>query len=228
MKLSAAIHQPEHMPWGGFFNKMNKCDVFVVLDSVQFTKNNWQNRNQFIDHQGKRYWLTVPVKLKNHTIKTFREMEIADDDRWKRKYLNSLRSNYARTPFFQSHMKAIEEIISRPCRKLIDLNMSLINYFRAILGIKNQLIFASSLKATGNKDTLLIEICKKLGATSYISGEGAKAYLNPLLFKQNGIDLIFNGFNSNKKITGFFHPNVSTLDILFRNDIQTTMKYVFT
>lgn len=226
LKRSIAIHQPEHMPWGGFFNKMCKCDVFVILDSVQFAKNNWQNRNQFIDRQGNRYWLTVPVKLKNHIQKEFREVEIVAEGPWRRKYLNSLKMNYASFSSFYPYFGAVEEILSRPYVKLVDLNMALITYFRKLFDINNQIVFASSLGVTGNKNALLVNICKKLGATSYISGLGGQAYLDPLLFKENGIDLVFNEFPSNGNIWEEVHENISVLDILFRNGIRTMRAYV--
>lgn len=226
MTCSVAIHQPEHMPWGGFFNKMNKSNVFVILDTVQFSKNNWQNRNRFVCNKGNMFWLTVPIKLKGHLKKEFREIEIVDNH-WKKKYLNSLKMNYSKAPYFSLYWPEIERIFSCNYCKLIDLNMHLIDYFRDILSITNKLIYSSSLQVKGNKSSFLLDICKKLNATSYISGEGGKTYLDISLFKNEGIELIFNTFQPNISNSLHLYKGASILDMLFWNSIESTKAYVF-
>ena len=96
--MKVAIHQPEHMPWLGFFHKMASVDLYIILDCVQYTKNNWQNRNRFMTSKGEIFWLTVPVRIKGHLNKTIREMEVADENRWIDKYWNRLNMNYAQYP----------------------------------------------------------------------------------------------------------------------------------
>lgn len=225
MTYSVAIHQPEHMPWGGFFYKMNKSDIFVILDSVQFTKNNWQNRNRFVSNRGDMFWLTVPVKLKGHIEKEFREIEI-DEDKWKRKYLKTIRANYSKAPYFLEYWDDIEKIISSSYTKLIDLNMCLINYFRTVLGINNKLVFSSSLNVGGNRSALLLNICKKLNASIYISGIGGKSYLDLSIFDNEGVECIFSSFKPNVSHLNTFHEGASILDILFLNGANNTKKYV--
>jgi len=221
-----AIHQPEHMPWLGFFCKMIECDLFVILDCVQFTKNNYQNRNRFLSRSGSTYWQTVPVKMKHHTWKEFREIEIASAVFWQHRYLNLLKANYRNASFFAAYIGLVENIILQPWEKLIDLNMAVIACIRQLIGIRTDLILASSLEATGRKSGLLVDICKKVGATSYISGMGGHRYLDHRLFEDQGINIIMHAFPQKLLLVDPHYPNTSIVDILFRMGEKKIMDYV--
>ncbi|WP_075883954.1 WbqC family protein [Candidatus Protochlamydia sp. W-9] len=190
--MRVSIHQPEHMPWRGFFQKMAKSDLCVVLDCVQYTKNNWQNRNQFCTPKGKVFWLSVPVRIKGHLNKTIREMEIDYSNNWINKYWKTLKMNYSKTPFFTYYAPKIKAILESQPIFLWKLNTDLINLFREDLNICNDIIFASELNPTGNKTELILDICKKVKATTYISGQGGMRYLDLNLFSKHGIHVEFN------------------------------------
>ncbi|PWU10295.1 MAG: hypothetical protein C5B47_02450 [Verrucomicrobia bacterium] len=227
MSIQVAIHQPEHMPWLGFFSKMRRCDLFVILDCVQFTKNNYQNRNRFLNRFGVTYWQTVPVKMKHHIRKEFREIGIASEVvRWQHKYLESLKINYRKSHFFPTYIELFEHIILHPWEKLMDLNMAIIACIRRIIGIDTDLILASSLNATGRKSELLVDICKKVGATSYITGMGSHRYLDHRLFKNQKIDVIMHSFSQKLALGDFPYENTSIVDILFRMGAKKIVPYV--
>ena len=215
IKMKIAIHQPEHIPWAGFFHKMAQSDVYVILDCVQFTKNNWQNRNLIRNHLNEALWLTVPVKIKGHIEKKICEMEICYATNWVSKYWKTLVQSYLKTSFFKFFAEEIYEILHRKHALLMDLNVDFIMCIRKHLGIHNEVVFASDLQAGGKKTEILIDICKKLKGTTYLSGLGGKEYLDLKLFSANNIEVVFNIYQP------YVHPKpchstLSILDMLFQ------------
>jgi len=169
-----AIHQPEHMPWLGFFDKISRADTFVVLNNVQFRKNYFQNRNRIRTVNGP-VWITVPVK---RTLETpINEVILANDIDWKRRWWNSVYLAYKRSRCFDNYAERIKKILDAGTDHLADLNISLIKSLCEFLGIKTNIMLASELGVNGKGSGLLLAICKKLGATSYLSGISGKEYL---------------------------------------------------
>ena len=205
-----AVHQPEHLPWAGYFLKMMRCDIWVNLDCVQYSKNQYQNRNKIIDRNGQTLWITVPILQKGHTTNTIRGMKIANNSTWKRKYLKTILLNYSSYPFFKNYYPKLEEIIFSADENLSSLNISLIIFIKNILEINPTIIHAFDLNPNGKKNCLIIDLCKKLGGTKYISGNGAKKYINVSQFNEKNIDVVFNE-------TPDFLPKVSIIDLLFRH-----------
>ena len=160
------IHQPEHFPYLGFFQKMNESDLFVVLDNVNYRKNYFQNRNKIKNTNGLDDWFTIPVE-KNATNKLIKDVEVSSDSNWRRKLLNKLHMNLG------LNLKEIYESNS-----LIDINMKSIKYCMNELKINTPLIKASSLNVSGEKSELLANIVKKLGGDYYISGPSGRDYLD--------------------------------------------------
>lgn len=179
---TVSIHQPEHFPYIGFFEKMRQSDVFVILDNVQFKKNNFQNRNKFLNKKGEEEWFSVQIE-KGSSKRLINEINVAKDTAWKTKLLKKIKYNFN---------KDLEEIYSY--EKLVDINMASIYAVREKLGIKTELILASELNLAGSKTDLLINICNELNINRYISGQGGKAYLDLDSFKAQGIEVIFPDF----------------------------------
>jgi len=180
-----AIHQPQYLPWLPWFAKAAASDVFVYLDNVQYQKNGVQNRNQIKSASGP-LWLTVPVKASL-------EMQIRsvpiDGNHWQAKHQKSLLQNYAKAPFADLLVEEILPILTRGWTSLADLNIALTEWMFSYLGVQTQRIRASELKSAGNKQELVINLCKELGASQYLSGMGASAYQNEEDFKTQGIEL---------------------------------------
>lgn len=176
--MKVAIHQPEHFPYVGFFQKMESCDLFVILDDVKFSKNNFQNRNRFKNSNGIEEWFTIPVpSTANSSI--INEIIVKNDKSWKSKICSKLSQN----------LKVDVSLVYECSDRLIDINMSSINFVREKLGITTPLVLSSELSVAGNKSNKLLNLCKAVGATSYLSGQGGLDYLNKDLFETERIEL---------------------------------------
>jgi hypothetical protein len=180
-KPIVTIHQPEHFPYLGFFQKMQKADIFVILDNVNFRKNYFQNRNNFLNRQGKLEWFTVPVP-KDSPNKIIKEVVPADlPPNWRKMLVNKINLNLK-----------VDTSYIYDSNSLIEINMRTIEWARKRLGITTPIVYASELSAIGSKSLLLLEICKELNASKYISGPSGKDYLELELFREHGISVDFH------------------------------------
>lgn len=209
-----AIHQPEHLPYFGFFNKMSKVDTFVILDDVQFLKNTFQNRNR-IKTSNKEQWLTVPIKLEHHTQK-INEIKIDNSKNWQKKNLLTIQYNYQKAPFYNNYYPEFEKIYTTQENHLVNLNLNIIRFFMKHFNIKANLILSSSLNINTQKTQRLIDICKKLSGTTYLSGTGTKDYMDESFFPKNNIEIEFNHFThpTYQQLYPPFEPYMSVLDLL--------------
>jgi hypothetical protein len=214
--MRVAVHQPQYLPWIGYFDKMDQADCFVVLDHVQFKKNEWQNRNRIKAASGWQ-WLTVPVL--HRFPQRIAEVKINNAVPWSRKHLQTLSVNYRGAPFFEVHRPFFEEVYTREWTRLIDLNLATLGYLVTALGIHTKLILASSLGLPGHAGATehLVAICQALGADAYLSGVGGTGYLAPARFEEAGIRLCFQAFGCPSYPQRFraFVPNLSVVDLLF-------------
>jgi hypothetical protein len=212
--MRISIHQPQYLPWLGYFDKMDRSDVFVLLDDVQYKKNEWQNRNKIRNAESWQ-WLTVPVKYNfGQALKDVR----ADNARpWRSNHLKSLELNYSRAPFFGDHADFFKEAYSREWEFLADINIYLINYLKEALGIKARIVVSSELKVSSTSTRRLIDICKMLGGDTYLSGAGGSDYLEEKQFGENGIKLEFQEYKHPvyEQVHGAFEPFMSIVDLVF-------------
>lgn len=215
--MRVAIHQPEHLPWLGFFHKMADCDLYILLDSVQFTKNNYQNRNRLVDQSGRVFWSTVPVRMTGHTSKRIVDMEVANTQSWSRKGWLRIVCAYRHRPHFSDLAPELESILMRGHSHLIDLNLDLIEFFRRQLGICVPMVRSSTLEIEGSRSDLLLSICKSVGADTYLSGPSGRNYLDTAIFLAAGIALDFHVFKHPTYSAPIFQPYLSTLDLLFNH-----------
>lgn len=180
--MIVTIHQPEHFPYMGFFQKMKRADVFVVLDNVKFRKNYFQNRNKIKTKSGNEDWITVPVEG-SAPSKEIKDVMTSKDFVWRRKIIKKIQENIGIDA---------SQIYSHS--KLIDINMASIRWCMEKLEIKKEILFSSELGVDGEKSLLLSNIVKKVGATKYVSGPSGKDYLDMSLFQDIEVE--------------FFEPNV--------------------
>jgi hypothetical protein len=216
--MIVTIHQPEHLPWLGFCHKAANADVLVLLDTVQFRKNYFQNRNRILGPDGPM-WLTVPVRQKGHTERTIAETEI-DGGAWKAKWWKSLYYNYRRTPYFEKHAEFLESLVANAGPLLSDFNDAIINHVFAEFGITCSVVRASQLKAQGASSQLLAEICMELGGQVYTSGPYGRDYLDESLFRNAGIEVRYHDFvhpTYPQKAGAEFVSHLSSVDLLFRH-----------
>ena len=210
--MICAIHQPQYLPYLGFFDKMCKSDVFVLLDDCQFKKNEWQNRNRIRTKDGWQ-WLTVPVIQRfGQSIK---EVKINNATNWKHKHLQSLIINYTKAHYFKDYIEFFNESYRREWNYLVDINIHFISYLKEAFNINTRLMRSSELNVHSQATDRLIEICEKVRADTYLSGPGAKEYLE--MEKFNYIRLVFQEFEPQiyqQQFEGFI-PFLSSIDYLF-------------
>lgn len=207
------IHQPEHIPWLGFFNKISKADVCVLLDNVQFRKNYFQNRNRIRTVQGSS-WVTVPSNYSSGTL--IKDVTIANDSRWKKKWWDTILMAYSKSRYAETYLDRFRMEIDKDWTNLSSLNISLINIINKFLDINVQFVLASELQVEGKGSDLILNICKKLDTNIYISGISGKDYLKPDDFKKENINIEFQIFNHPiyKQLYEPFIPCMSAIDLL--------------
>lgn len=212
------IHQPNYLPYLGFFDKMKQSDTFVIYDDAQFNKEDFQHRNRIRIYHGWKY-LTVPVEKKHIPIRDLRirnELMIKGIT-WQQAHLKEIRDSYVDAPYYASYEDRLETTYTNKYDKLIDLNMILINFLKNAFNIKTKIIFASELGFTSMSTERLVDITEALGGDVYISGPAGRDYLDVSLFESRGITVEFQDFKHpvyKQRYDGFI-PNMSAIDALF-------------
>ncbi|MGA1867616.1 MAG: WbqC family protein [bacterium] len=212
--MIAAIHQPQYMPWIGYMNKIAHADVFVILDTVQYKKNEWQNRNRIKTAAGSQ-WITVPVCY--HYPEKILEVKINNTVRWGAKHYASLVTNYHRAPYFNVYADFFKETLSTQWEFLADLNVFIIESLTHIWGLNTNIIRAHTISVSAQNPTArLVDICLALGADTYLSGRDGMKYMDMKQFADNGIKVIFQQFSSvvYPQLFHEFIPNLSSIDLL--------------
>jgi hypothetical protein len=225
--MIVAIHQPNFVPWLGYFYKIASSDVFVLLDDVQFTKNGFTNRNRIKTAQGE-HWLTLPVVQSGQFGQLISDCKIQQKELSCKKMINTLRMNYAKSGYAKMLLPEFEKTLSESSESLLETNISIIKWVCEKLHITTPIITSSSLAIEGKESTeRLIAICKKLNATTYISGKGGFKYQDEDLFKANHIQLQTSSFSPPvyQQLWGEFIPGLSVLDTLFCVG-EETKKYI--
>jgi hypothetical protein len=179
------IHQPEHLPWLGFFQKISQADLFVILDSVQFRKNYFQNRNKIRTMNGWT-WLTVPVKRNINTL--IKDVEIDNNQNWRRKCWNSIYFAYKKALFFSEYSNALEKFYKQDWINLCELNIHLIKQFLSFLSLEPIILRSSEINVHGKGSELILNICKKVDADTYLLERNILSYL---ILKKQELRLYF-------------------------------------
>jgi hypothetical protein len=188
-----SVHQPQYIPWLGYFDKIAKSDGFVFLDQVQYKHREFQNRNKIRTKDG-WIWLTVPVVSKGLGRQKICDVRIDNELEWQKKTWGSLQNCYNRAPFFKEHAGFFEEVYTRRWERLIDLNIHITEYLLAQLKIITPLYYESKLGTACQSTDRIIELCKKLRADTYFSGVGGKGYLEEEKFTREHITLEYQHF----------------------------------
>ncbi len=219
-----AIHQPEYLPWLGFFKKMMNVELFVFLDDVQFRKKGWQNRNRIRINDGTAL-LSIPVHT--HSYPKINEVTIDNEKNWSIRHKKSILYNYARAPYFGEIKDFIESIFEKKFQYLVDLNTEIIKFIMNELEIKSKIVFSSELEISKKGSDRVLDICKAVGADHYITGTfWAESNLRVEEFKKSNIDIEFQKFQHPiyKQIHGEFIPEMSIIDLLFNEGRKEAKK----
>jgi hypothetical protein len=215
--IKVAIMQPTYLPWIGYFALMDSVDIFVILDSVQFSKRSWQQRNMIKAHSGP-IWLTIPVMTKGKRDQLIRGVNIDYSRKFPKNHIDILVQSYQKSPFFNEYADEIIKIMEQKKTSLSFLTIDLILLFRNLLNINTPISYSTELSPNGVKDEMLASLCYQLDANEYISPIGAKEYLDDSkFFRELNIGIKYFEYNHPKynQINGEFAPYMSIVDLLF-------------
>jgi hypothetical protein len=214
--------QPAYLPWLGYFDRIAKSDLHIVLDDVNLdgsSKTKFANRNK-VRTPTEWSWLTVPLQSKGKHGELFlNEVEVSSDAAWQQKHLGGLRSNYARAKHFSAHRAFFEEVYLRDWKRLIELTTVTTDYLRHAFELACPIQHSSQLDVEGEKDALILNLCRDVGATTYISGPFGRDYLDASAFAAAGIELVFHDYPHPTYAQAFegFQPFMSAVDLLFNH-----------
>jgi hypothetical protein len=216
--LTAVVLQPSYLPWRGYFDLVERADVFVFYDDVQYDKHGWRNRNR-IKTAGGLSWITVPVHAGGAVEDGTPINEIAIDDRrdWVRAHCETLRHAYHKQPFYARYAPPIAQILAKRHALLADLTIELTVVLARELGSTTRFLRSSELQLSGRKNDRLLDLLEQVGATRYISGPAAQAYIEPERFDHAGIALEYACYDYPAYAQAHppYEPAVSIVDTLF-------------
>lgn len=182
--MIVAIHQPQYLPWLPYFLKIEECDLFIFLDTVDFQKNGLQNRNQIKTAQG-GHWLTVPVR--QQLGQKILETKIDNSTDWRRKHWQTIRQCYGKAAAFKAYADELEAFYMREWSGLAELAIAMTEMLMRWLDIRTPVMKSSDMSATGAASDLVLNLCREVGASRYLSGTGGMSYLRPVDFERAGI-----------------------------------------
>lgn len=215
MKRPVAVaHQPDFLPYLGFFHRLIIADTFVVLDHVQFVKRGWHNRDQIKTANGP-LWLSVPVQSKGKYTQAIHEVPIHEEGgKWRRKHLQTIENAYRKAPHFEEVFPLVETAYAANHETLCGHNGALIEGFLDLFSIEVQVQWSSQLSPEGSSNKMLIDLMRKVDCGTYLSGPGARDYMDEQMWRDSGIDLAWQEFEHPvyPQLHGEFVPYLSSID----------------
>jgi hypothetical protein len=217
--VKIAIAQPTYLPWLGYFDLLDQVDQFVLLDSVQFEKQSWQQRNRIKTPTGLQ-WLTVPVVFRGKLGQRIADVEIREREFW-RDHIRAIELNYRRAPYFDEYFEALSKVLASETAhgSLSRLTTEMLGWFAQTIGLKTPTIRSSELPVQGKRTDLLAAICVSLGADAYLSPLGSAEYLlgEMTILTGRGIEVTFHHYDHPiyKQMFPPFVPFASVLDLMF-------------
>jgi hypothetical protein len=217
MAKRIAILQSSYIPWKGYFDLIRAVDEFILLDDVQYTHQDWRNRNIIKTPRGPR-WLTVPIKGKGKFGQTIEET-LVSDPHWGRTHWQIIAQNYREAPFFSQYRSELEPAYLE-CReeRLSRINYRLLMLICGVLDIRTKISWSTDYAVSNAKTERLVDLCRQAGATVYLSGPAAREYIQAELFADAGIGLQYVNYDGYREYPQLFPPfdhKVSIVDLLF-------------
>ena len=222
-----AILQSNYIPWKGYFDMINMVDEFILYDEVQYTKNDWRNRNKIQTKQGVQ-WLTIPVRQKELS-QLIKDTKIKDK-RWRKKHWSTIQQTYSKAKYFKEYKDIFEELyLNSDEEYLSQINYKFIITICDILGINTKIRWSNEFKLIEGRTEKLLGICKDCNADVYISGLAAKDYFDEDLAQKEGVKIEwmdYSGYPEYKQLHEPFEHGVTILDLIFNvgNDATKFMK----
>jgi hypothetical protein len=212
--MKVAAIQSSFIPWRGYFDFIASVDAFVFLDDVQYSKNGWRNRNRIKTSQGSR-WITVPVRHQSLS-QLICDTEIDERKDWRESHLRLWHEHYGAAPYYRDALALLGDIERELVGTISELNIALTKRIAGYFEISTRTILSSELRLSGTKTDRLIDLLKKLNATTYLSGPSADAYLDKEAFSRNGICLEYKSYDYGPypQLWGPFEGAVTVLDLI--------------
>lgn len=225
MKRTVVIHQPDFAPYLGFFHRFLHADLYIVLDHVQFvtgTSRSWTHRDKIKTAAGEK-WLTLGIK-KAGLGTPINEIELVAGDAWGQSHLALLAENYRKASGYSEIMPIVESLYAEPLKLMRDFNLRWLERLMDLLEVRIPFVLSSDLEPSGKKNALLVNLLEKAGASHYLSGNGARAYMEPEAFMSAGLEVVWQEFEHPvyPQQFGPFIPNLSILDVLFNCGVAGT------
>ena len=216
MGKKLAILQSNYIPWKGYFDLINSVDEFILYDDMQYTKNDWRNRNKIKTSQGPQ-WLTIPVK-QTSLMQTIRETEIAADI-WRTKHWKTIAQVYSKSAYFNEVQSLLKPLYMDSNEKLLsEVNFAFLSTVNAYLGIRTRLRWSSEFTLEGDRNARLVNLCKATGADVYLSGPSALDYMDRESFARAGIAVEvanYADYPEHPQLYPPFEHAVSVIDLMF-------------
>ncbi len=215
--MIVSIAQPAYLPWLGYFDRINKSDLAIVLDDVQIERRGVTHRNKILGLHGP-IWLTVPINKKGNFTSAINAITINQDVKWKNKHKETIRQCYSKAACFNEYFNDIVSFYERDWVFLNDLLREISNYLLQSLTITTPLQYSTEMGVSGTKSDLILNLCKEVGASKYVSGPFGREYLDRKVFDKANIEVLFHDYkypHYDQSRSEFF-PNLSILDLLFR------------
>ena len=215
--MNVAVLQSNYIPWKGYFDIIHDVELFIFHDDLQYTKNDWRNRNRIVTEGGVK-WLTIPVGTDEHRQILDVRME---DKSWQRKHYDMLRASYRRAPYFEKYRPFLEHVyLERRWEYLHELDRYLIERISVdYLGVRTKFADSRDFATHGAKHEKLLSMLQSAGATRYVSGPAARDYIRAADYARAGIELIWKDYGGYpaypQQHGGAFEHGVSVLDLLF-------------
>jgi len=212
-----AAVQSSYVPWKGYFDLIHSVDEFVLFDDVQYTRRDWRNRNRIKTREGLT-WLTIPVAAKGKYLEPIKSIMVSDPG-WRERHWRLIRSSYARSPGFAEYEELFRRLyLDSDEQRLSAINAAFIRDVCRILGITTKITWSMDYTLESGRNERLISLCRQTGATTYLSGPRARAYLDIEMFKASGIEVSFFDYTGYPEYPQPFPPfdhHVSIIDLLF-------------
>jgi hypothetical protein len=224
---TVVIHQPDFLPWLGFFDRLRKADLYIALDHAQFvsgTSRSWTHRDRIKTAAGPR-WLSLSVR-KAPLGTPICEVRLVPDRRWRDDNLNLLRESYQRAPYFGEIFPRVQALYEGSQERLAEMTLDSLDLLCAMLGVSVERRLSSAMSPSGTNNEMLVDLLRKAGATRYLSGQGARAYFRAEPFAQAGIEVQWQAFSHPvyPQGHGAFVPMLSAIDMLFNCGIDESRR----
>lgn len=214
----AAIHQPNYIPWLGYFFKLAHSDKFIFADRVAYSASSYVNRNSIKTPSGS-VWMTIPARKSGRSGQLINEVETDNSHKWAARHRLTLRANYGKARYFKEIFTLLEphySAVTGEGSSLAVFNIGIIRSIATYLGLSTQFLNASDMNVSGHKTSLLVDICRAVGASTYLAGMGAKSYQDDAEFEAAGITTVYSSFSQRTypQLFGEFVGNLSVVDVL--------------